>query len=62
MREELVRTARNEAYDEQPLAQLSSEAFDFRADSELLAPFRAIKKRDLQSPRLVVTHQGRLHR
>ena len=49
MREELAHTARNEAYDEQPLPQLSSEAIDFRAASELLAPFRAIRKRDLQS-------------
>jgi ATP-dependent DNA helicase RecG len=60
MREELARTARNEAYDEQPLPQLSSEAIDFRAASELLAPFRTIKKRDLQSLHLVVRHQGRL--
>lgn len=59
MREELARTARNEAYDEQPLPQLSSEAIDFRAASEFLAPFRAIRKRDLQSLHLVVRHQGR---
>ena len=39
MREELARTARNEAYDEQPLPQLNSEAIDFRAASELLAPW-----------------------
>ena len=60
MREELSRTARNEAYDEQPLPQLNSEAIDFRAASELLAPFRTIKKRDLQSLHLVVRHQERL--
>jgi len=60
MREELARTARNEAYDEQPLPQLDSEAIDFIAASELLAPFRAISKRDLQSLHLMVKHQGRL--
>lgn len=60
MREELSRTARNEAYDEQPLPQLNSEAIDFRAASELLAPFRTIRRRDLQSLHLVVKHQGRL--
>ena len=60
MREELARTARNEAYDEQPLPQLNSEAIDFRAASELLAPFRTIKKRDLQSLHFVVRHQGQL--
>ena len=60
MREELARTARNEAYDEQPLPQLNSEAIDFRAASELLAPFREMRKKDLQSLHLVVRHQGRL--
>jgi predicted HTH transcriptional regulator len=60
LRGELGRSARNESYDEQPWPQLSSDAIDFRAASELLRPFRTIKKHDLQSLHLVIKHQGRL--
>ena len=38
MREELKRTARNISYDEQPIPEVSSEAIDFRAASELFPP------------------------
>ncbi len=60
MREELRRSAHREPYDEEPMTELNSEAIDFRAASELLAPFRTIKKRDLQSLHFVVRHQGQL--
>ena len=60
LRGELARTARNEAYDEQPLPQLNSEAIDFRAASELLAPIRKVTKKDLETLHLVVRHQNRL--
>ncbi len=58
LREELARTARNEAYDEMPLPHLNSEAIDFRAASELLAPIRKITRKDLETLHLVVRHQN----
>jgi ATP-dependent DNA helicase RecG len=60
MREELRRTVRNEPYDEQPVPTLDSEAVDFRATSELFAPFRKLSIRDMESLRLVTRHQSRL--
>lgn len=58
MREELRRSAHREAYDEEPMPELYSEAIDFRAASESFAPFRKLTKRDLQSLHMVVDHQG----
>jgi predicted HTH transcriptional regulator len=60
MRAELERTSRNEAYDELPVPGLSSEAIDFRAASELFAPVRRIRRRDLVSLHLVTRHRKRL--
>lgn len=57
--EELRRFTRGEAYDEQPMPGLDSEALDFRAASELFAPVRRLRRNDLQTLRLVTTHQGR---
>jgi ATP-dependent DNA helicase RecG len=57
--EELRRFSRGEGFDEQPLPGLSSEAIDFRAASESFAPFRALRRRDLESLRLVGDHQGK---
>jgi ATP-dependent DNA helicase RecG len=57
--EELRRFARGEAYDEQAMPELDSEALDFRAASESFAPVRRIKRRDLETLRLVASHQGR---
>ena len=51
--EELRRFSRGEGFDEQPLTGLSSEAIDFRAASESFAPFRALRRRDLETLRLV---------
>ncbi|WP_322767082.1 helix-turn-helix domain-containing protein, partial [Frankia sp. Cr1] len=57
--EELRRYARGEAYDEQPLPELDSEAVDFRAASELFAPVRKLRRADLDTLRLLTVHQGR---
>lgn len=57
--EELRRFVRGEGFDEQPLPGLGSEAIDFRAASESFAPFRALRRRDLETLRLVGYHQGK---
>jgi predicted HTH transcriptional regulator len=57
--EELGRYARGEAFDEQPIPGLDSEALDFRAASESFAPVRKLARRDLETLRLVTDHQGR---
>ncbi len=59
MREELRRSSRREAYDEEPLPGLSPETIDFRAASASFAPFRILGNQDLESLHLVVSHQGR---
>lgn len=56
--EELGRYVRGEAYDEQPMFELDSEALDFRAASESFAPSRTLRRRDLETLRLVTVHQG----
>jgi predicted HTH transcriptional regulator len=58
--DELGRFARGEAFDEQPMPGLDSEALDFRAASESFAPVRKLARRDLETLRLVTTHQGRM--
>jgi predicted HTH transcriptional regulator len=60
IREELRRTVRNESFDEQPVPHLNSEAVDFRATSELFAPFRKLAAGDMKSLKLLTRHQGRL--
>jgi len=60
MREELRRTVRNESYDEQPVPTLNLEAVDFRAASELFAPFRKLSAGDMESLHLVTRPQRRL--
>lgn len=57
--EEMRRFVRGEAYDEQPMPDLDSEALDFRATSELFASVRKLKRADLDTLRLVTRHQGR---
>ncbi len=57
--EELQRFSRGEGFDEQPLLALGSEAIDFRAASESFAPFRELRRRDLETLRLVGEHQGK---
>jgi ATP-dependent DNA helicase RecG len=57
--DEMRRYARGEAYDEQPVPELDSEAVDFRAASESFAPVRTLRRADLETLRLVTIHQGR---
>jgi ATP-dependent DNA helicase RecG len=58
--EELRRFVRGEAYDEQAMPELDSEALNFRAASESFAPIRKLKPNDLETLRLVTPYQGRL--
>lgn len=60
MIQELSRSARGESFDEQPMADLDSEAVDFRAASESFAGVRKLSRRDLETLRLVTRHQGRV--
>ena len=57
--EEMRRFSRGEAYDEQVMPELDSEALDFRVASESFEPARKIKRSDLETLRLVAKHQGR---
>jgi predicted HTH transcriptional regulator len=57
--DELRRFAHGEAYDEQPMPGLDSEALDFRAASESFASVRRLRRTDLHTLRLMTTHQGR---
>jgi predicted HTH transcriptional regulator len=57
--EELRRIGRGEAFDEQPMPDLDSEALDFRVASESFAPVRRLRRGDLETLRLVTDHQGR---
>ncbi|MFC1707158.1 ATP-binding protein [Planctomycetota bacterium] len=56
---EMRRRTRNESFDEQPMPELSSEAIDFRAASELFADVKRLKRSDLLTLRLTAKHQGR---
>jgi len=58
--EELRRYARGEAYDEQALPELGSEAVDFQTAVGTFANVRKLRPEDLETLRLVATHQGRL--
>ena len=57
--EELRRFARGEAFDEQAMPDLDSEAIDFAAASESFADIRKLRRSDMATLRLVTTHQGR---
>jgi ATP-dependent DNA helicase RecG len=59
MLDELRRTARNESYDELPMTELDSEVIDFRAASEYFTGIRKLKRRDLETLRLVTSYQGK---
>jgi predicted HTH transcriptional regulator len=59
MIDEMKRFARNEAFDEQAMPELDSEALDFRAASELFVPVRKLKRTDLETLRLTTIHQGK---
>lgn len=55
---EMQRFARGEAYDERPMPDLDSEAIDFRVASELFADIKKLRRRDLDTLRVVTSHQG----
>ena len=55
---EMVRFARGESFDEQPMADVDSEAIDFRAASESFSEFRKLKERDLDVLGLCTIHHG----
>lgn len=55
---EMQRFARGEIYDERPMPDLDSEAIDFRVASELFAEVRKLKRKDLETLRLLTSHQG----
>jgi predicted HTH transcriptional regulator len=57
--EEMRRSARHKAFDEEAMPALNSEAIDFRAASELFAPVRPLKRSDLESLSLVTKHNRR---
>ena len=58
--DEMRRFAIGEAFDEWPMSEVNSEALDFRVASELFAPVRKLTRRNLETLRLLVPHQGRL--
>ena len=56
---ELQRSARGEAFDEQPMLALNSEALDFRVASESYGSVRQLRQTDLEILRIVTKYQGR---
>jgi len=57
--EELKRWNRMDSFDEQALPDLNSEALDFRAASELFAPYRRMTAQAWSTLRVTTEHQGR---
>ena len=56
---EMQRFARGESFVERPMPALDSEVLDFRVASELLSPVRKLTRRNIDTLRLLTTHQGR---
>lgn len=56
---ELQRIVRGRSYDEEPMPELNSEALDFRVASECFASLRRLRKQDLRSLQLLISHQQR---
>ncbi|MEN6601026.1 MAG: helix-turn-helix domain-containing protein [Bryobacteraceae bacterium] len=56
--EEMRRLGQLGSFDEQPIPDLNSEALDFRAASELFAPFRGLTSTAFRTLRLTVKYQG----
>ena len=57
--EELKRLNRMNTFDEQTIPDLNSEAIDFRAASELFAPYRQLTSQSWIALRITAEHQGR---
>jgi predicted HTH transcriptional regulator len=58
--QEMRRMARNETYDESPLAHLDSEALDFRVAAELFPQRRSLGRPALETLRALTRHERRL--
>ncbi len=56
---EMQRFASGESFDERPMPALDSKALDFRVASEFFAPVRKLTRRNLETLRLLTSHQGR---
>lgn len=56
---ELARRTGAEGFDEEPVADLDSEAIDFAAASQYFAERRELRRRDLGTLGMVRWHQGR---
>jgi len=56
---EMQRFARGDAFDEGAMPERNSDALDFKAASESFAPVRRLLRRDLETLRLLTSHQGR---
>ena len=56
---EMARFSRGQSFDEQPMADVDSEAIDFRAASESFSGFRKLTERDLDVLGLCTIHRGR---
>jgi predicted HTH transcriptional regulator len=55
--QEMKRFSRGETFDQRPRPDLDSEAVDFRVASELFAPIRKLRRRDLETLRLLTTRR-----
>lgn len=56
---EMQRASLGKSFDEQPLPDLNSDVVDFKVASECFEPVRKLKRSDLATLRLLVSHQGR---
>ncbi|MCY4128266.1 MAG: helix-turn-helix domain-containing protein [Gammaproteobacteria bacterium] len=56
---EMRRVSRGEAFDEQPIPELDSEAIDMDVFSELFAEFRRVSDLDLDTLGILTSYQGR---
>ena len=57
---EMQRFAHGESFDERAIPEFDSEAIDFRVASESFAHVRKLKRRDLETLRLVTSYQRRM--
>jgi predicted HTH transcriptional regulator len=55
----MERFSRGETFDGRPVPELDSEAIDFRVASESFAEVRKLTHRDLETLRVMTSHQGR---
>ncbi len=58
-REEMQRLSRGESFDEKALTEFKSDALDLNVLSDLFRNVKSLKPKDMESLRLLVTHQGK---